>query len=60
MRTTVYPNAGDPDETDEFPGCSGSVDDAGALVVVEHVSSGVEATYAAGEWSSFDCTAEDD
>lgn len=59
MRTTVYPNPSDPEETDEFPGCFGSVDDDGSLTIVEFEGNGVETTYRPSEWASFETTAAD-
>jgi hypothetical protein len=53
VRTTVYTDANDPDETDEFPGCFGSVDDDGSLTIVQFEGSGVETTYKPQEWDSY-------
>lgn len=59
MRTTVYTNPDNSDETDEFPGCHGSVDDSGLLVIADD-DSAVEAEYPPGEWASFETVAADD
>lgn len=52
MRTTVYTDPNDPDETDEFPECHASVTDEGALWIVSAADSSVEAEYVPGEWVS--------
>jgi len=60
MRTSVHPNppnSDDPDDTDEFPDCAGSVSNNGALVVADE-SSTIETTYHRGEWVAFTTTAE--
>lgn len=59
MRTTVHTDPTDPDETDEWPACSASVDEDGSLAVVDHDTSGVETIYAAGEWVSFTTVARE-
>lgn len=60
MRTTVYVDEAQAveDEGDEWPGSSGSVQDTGDLVVVDHDTSGVVETYGPGEWHSFTTTAD--
>lgn len=59
MRTTVYTDPNDPDETDEHPGCFGTVDEDGSLTIVEWTNSGVETVYGPSEWSSYDTTNDD-
>jgi hypothetical protein len=56
MRTSVQPTS-DPEETDEFPGCAGSVGADGYLVIVGDDEI-VESTYAVGEWYSVTTHAE--
>lgn len=60
MRTTVYTDANDPDETDEFPECFGTVEEDGTLTIVQFEGSGVETTYTAREWDSYQTTREAD
>jgi len=61
MRTSVHPNPpnnGDPDDTDEFPDCSGNVGDDHQLVIVDE-SGAIETTYQPGEWAAFTTVAAD-
>lgn len=66
MRTSVHPNPpnnGDPDDTDDFPGCVGGCDDDGELIVVNADPEAgrlgaVETTYSPGDWSAYTVTAD--
>jgi hypothetical protein len=57
IRTSVATDANDLDETDEHPGCFGTVGEDGSLDIIDMASSDIEATYAPGEWVAYEVTA---
>lgn len=52
MRTTVQPTP-DPDITDEYPACTGSVNEDGVLVIVADEDQIVTEEYGPTEWHTF-------
>lgn len=57
-RTTVNTSADDPDETDEYPGCAGSIDpETGELAILD-AENGVQEQYGEGEWIAVTTSAD--
>jgi hypothetical protein len=54
MRTSVLTNSQDTGDTDEFPGCFGTVGEDGSLDLVDFEDNGVMASYRAGAWVGYE------
>jgi len=56
MRTAVYPDADDPDVTDVWLDCHGSVGEDGSLAIIYFDTSDIETVYEPTGWASFETT----
>lgn len=57
MRTTVFTDPADPEQTDSYPGCFGTLADDGDLLVIQYTAARrLEEHYAPGSWHSYETT----
>ena len=59
LRTSVGTNPDDTDERDEWPGCFGTVDETGALQIVNRDEDDtIDTIYLNGEWAFYEVYAK--